>query len=1090
MWCITRDALRTACGPIPPTDELPVVVSIRLREDAKLVCRRQPCFRPPLLAQIHAVLDRAVAAGIHERVPPDVPHIVNNVIFGVPKPHAPNDIRVVTDFKDVNKATVNESVCTLPKDILALMQRFFRCVCFSRFDCADAYYAMALDEQSRNLTIYTRPGTNERYRYTRAIPGGRDMANHCHKVIHTAVTSPETPFSEKDSYMDDGLIGTLSDASAADPHRKLVIDASRALVAVLTSLIHTGQRLKLPKCLFISRTGGMVGFETDGINVWHEPSRLAPIRGLEPPTSLKAARRFLGLVSSRSQFLSKALEPLLVLSDFVRADKWSPAGLPSAVHDACVLLRNAVADNTPLRLVDPAYPVHVRNDASAIATGGVVGQYDQHTGDWYDIAFFYHQFNAVQRRYHTNLREFLGLAMNILRYRHMLAGLRVVGWIDHQNLLYLSRSDNQRLLRIALSLVGAGVDVSLMYEPSFRFHLVDALSRATLCSSISSSPAHSVAARSTVSDAVSSPLALATLSRSASVSPAVASPQESADVSAPPVPSECSSDLHAVPFIPSVDIIAAIPYAQVLGLPANVHPIVHSVIAAQQALSPADRVKFLKRENASELRLGSVPCLYLSGRLFIPSSAKAIHTAYVSAVHDIVCASSLDMVERLRNNVKVFWDSMFADAEAYRKSCGRCQHVTAGQHPVSVGRMQQFLYSAPNDTLFMDIYGPLPDCRRRNPFDLTGHEHTYRYLFTLADGYSRFTIMLPSTDKSASAAVAAFTHWATFLGGPPRVVRTDADIVFGSAEFQAALKAAGSIHDPVPPYTHHQMGLLERAHTQLGALLRVLGGYAVSEWVDYIPPITSWRNSCLNRSLGVSSYEGYFSRPATFAYERLGVNSVTPVTPNELSNISAALDLCIRTSASVSTAVSAAQYDSHRLAPPVYKCGDTVLVYFEDRPSKLHTHYRGPFTVVSPADDSGNYYTCRDMIQFNEYDVHVERMKPFDMSRTSLQAQAQRQLPSRDLLIVTGVDGHRMNEKLGFLEFCICFYSGFRAWRLYPEVQNLDAVKQYVKEHRLNTRRKTPSQQYSTLVSHAAAPLSVQVSRPLPARRTKASASA
>ena len=116
----------------------------------------------------------------------------------------------------------------------------------------------------------------------------------------------------------------------------------------------------------------------------------------------------------------------------------------------------------------------------------------------------------------------------------------------------------------------------------------------------------------------------------------------------------------------------------------------------------------------------------------------------------------------------------------------------------------------------------------------------------------------------------------------------------------------------------------------------------------------------------------YFGRPATYAYERLGINDVISVTPNELSNISAALDLCIRTSASVSTAVSAAQYDRNRLAPPVYKCGDTVLVHFEDRPSKSHPHYRGPFTVVSPADDSGNYYTCKDMIQFNEYDVHVE----------------------------------------------------------------------------------------------------------------------
>jgi hypothetical protein len=99
------------------------------------------------------------------------------------------------------------------------------------------------------------------------------------------------------------------------------------------------------------------------------------------------------------------------------------------------------------------------------------------------------------------------------------------------------------------------------------------------------------------------------------------------------------------------------------------------------------------------------------------------------------------------------------------------------------------------------------------------------------------------------------------------------------------------------------------------------------------------------------------------------------------------------------------------------------------------------------------------------------------MSRTSLTEQAQRQLPSREFGIVVGVDSHRMNEAAGLYEFCVRFYSGYRAWQLYPYVQKLDAVKQYVAPHRLDTpsRKRTSVQQH--FGSQDAGPLAHRVRR-------------
>ena len=56
-----------------------------------------------------------------------------------------------------------------------------------------------------------------------------------------------------------------------------------------------------------------------------------------------------------------------------------------------------------------------------------------------------------------------------------------------------------------------------------------------------------------------------------------------------------------------------------------------------------------------------------------------------------------------------------------------------------------------------------------------------------------------------------------------------------------------------------------------------------------------------------------------------------------------------------------------------------------------------------------------------------------------------------------------MNEAHGHCEYCIRFYSSFRAWQLYPDAQKLDVIKQYVATHNINTRKHTPTSQLSRL---------------------------
>ena len=64
----------------------------------------------------------------------------------------------------------------------------------------------------------------------------------------------------------------------------------------------------------------------------------------------------------------------------VASGKWPHTGLSAPVRDAFITLRDAVADNTPLRMLNRSLPAHVRADSSVVACGGEIGQFDPWTG--------------------------------------------------------------------------------------------------------------------------------------------------------------------------------------------------------------------------------------------------------------------------------------------------------------------------------------------------------------------------------------------------------------------------------------------------------------------------------------------------------------------------------------------------------------------------------------------------------------------------------------------------------------------------------------------------------------------------------------
>ena len=112
-----------------------------------------------------------------------------------------------------------------------------------------------------------------------------------------------------------------------------------------------------------------------------------------------------------------------------------------------------------------------------------------------------------------------------------------------------------------------------------------------------------------------------------------------------------------------------------------------------------------------------------------------------------------------------------------------------------------------NQTLCMDLVGPLPLSNNKN-----------KYVLTLFDHFSRFVVTVPIPDKSAKTVCSnIYSNWiATF--GCPESIRTDAGTEFTNSLLANMMRKMGVQIKIMHPY-NHQSNPIERFHRTLWNLL-------------------------------------------------------------------------------------------------------------------------------------------------------------------------------------------------------------------------------------------------------------------------------
>ena len=175
------------------------------------------------------------------------------------------------------------------------------------------------------------------------------------------------------------------------------------------------------------------------------------------------------------------------------------------------------------------------------------------------------------------------------------------------------------------------------------------------------------------------------------------------------------------------------------------------------------------------------------------------------------------------------------------QSCLQCQLGRDYGHRLkTTGSIQS---SGPWDTLSVDIVGPLPADRR--------HE----FLIVFVDCYSRYTILVPASNHTASTVSDALLHHVVPYFGTPHRLLSERGREFVGEVWSKLTRSLGIQRLLTSPYHPEGNSINEQSHRTINNMLRarLLDGVPSRTWVDKIPGIMLALNDMAHEPHGFSA---------------------------------------------------------------------------------------------------------------------------------------------------------------------------------------------------------------------------------------------
>ena len=383
-------------------------------------------------------------------------------------------IKLALDSKTLNKA-IHKNKYQMP-NIETLMDSISQIITNYKTQSAEQIYFSTIDLKYAYSQLNLHPETAKHcnfnivsgdmtgtYRFKTGFYGLTDMPAEFQKAMYYTLIGLKNTFC----FLDDILIVSKG---SEDDHFQLVLDCLKKLDA-------DNLRINLPKCHFAKQQISWLGYNITQSGISPPESKTSSIMSLQPPTTLKKLRSYLGSVHYISKFIPNLAQLCHPLRPLLRKSTkyiWTDT---HTLHFNAIKTR--IANHTENIHYNPQLETRIKCDASRSGLGAAL---EQLTADgWKPISFASRFLNVSEERYSINELELLGVVWSIEDFKNYLYGKEFTVITDHRALLSIlkehrsNKSYNSRLSRWVDRLLP--YQFSIEHLPGAKMGLVDYISR-------------------------------------------------------------------------------------------------------------------------------------------------------------------------------------------------------------------------------------------------------------------------------------------------------------------------------------------------------------------------------------------------------------------------------------------------------------------------------------------------------------------------------------------------------------------------------------------------------------------------------------
>lgn len=431
------------------------------------------------------------------------------------------------------------------------------------------------------------------------------------------------------------------------------------------------------------------------------------------------------------------------------------------------------------------------------------------------------------------------------------------------------------------------------------------------------------------------------------------------------------------------------------------------------------------------------------GKLVVPESAPELVYELLQLAHEGCHHGGCKRTCERVTNAGVHIAGLDSIVEEYVASCWACQRVKPAKGPRKHGLMgARDDVSAPLQVYVADYIGKLKESTSGN-----------KYILVIMDWATRYTRLFATSVADGETSIACMEQM-FMMFGYPREMQFDGGWHLDCKAVRDYLKEKGVKLHVSTPYHPQSNGVVERLNkVVLDAVRAEVGGARLDEWDKELAAVQLSVNTAVNRSIGVSPMVALLGREGgDVVSAQLGVQWLTR---RNLGARFAYLDQIREGIIAMQNRARAEykeDYDADRVEVS-FPVGSQVLVATKNRTNKLEFWWRGPYTVLGEAPDSGGLkYRVKELasVSGRTEHVHVDRMIAYDGSRYSALTEIARQLEKGTALVTQVVahsgKGKKMRVKVKWLTNDDAVEE---RWEPVGKLKRIALVEEYLKAHGL-----------------------------------------